>query len=45
MTWFAEIKDLLAICIALLAVVVSLITIIMQDERVSERLIEKSSQC
>ena len=30
MTWFAEIKDLLAICIALLAVAVSLITIIMQ---------------
>jgi hypothetical protein len=30
MTWFAGIKDLLAICIALLAVALSLITIIMQ---------------
>jgi hypothetical protein len=29
-TWFAGIKDLLAICIALLAIVISLITLIMQ---------------
>jgi hypothetical protein len=36
MTWFAGIKDLLAICIALIAVVVSLITIIMQ-RRESQR--------